>query len=272
VIDADTHPFGICPTRTARPSERDVPPPTCIRSALQETSDLTPSTLDSRLAPHTTYTYGMTRSRTTDGHPHAPPSVPLASRCARSRLPEGDVAAASAVQEANKCRWVAEGRRIVAREIGLTSGAVQRQLGGSQPRAGPSRPRTRRHGHGEPLRSSVDGRGSHLPRASARRRAMAGAGHGPGRTALARRRYRPDRHPWSDGGRRSGRCLRSATRESRLRACVVRQCRTRRSATNDRIDAFARRFDEAAVVVRRLERRSRRIGIKTGLTSTGSRQ
>ena len=51
----------------------------------------------------------------------------------RERLPANDVAAAYAVQDANTRRWVAEGRRIVGRKIGLTSLAVQQQLGVDQP-------------------------------------------------------------------------------------------------------------------------------------------
>ncbi|MCA0240936.1 MAG: fumarylacetoacetate hydrolase family protein [Proteobacteria bacterium] len=51
----------------------------------------------------------------------------------RERLPANDVAAAYAVQDANTRRWVAEGRRIAGRKIGLTSLAVQKQLGVDQP-------------------------------------------------------------------------------------------------------------------------------------------
>ena len=51
----------------------------------------------------------------------------------RERLPANDVAAAYAVQDVNTRRWVAEGRRIVGRKIGLTSLAVQKQLGVDQP-------------------------------------------------------------------------------------------------------------------------------------------
>src|SRR5437868_945460 len=49
----------------------------------------------------------------------------------RDELP--DVASAYAVQEANTRHWLAAGRRLVGRKIGLTSKAVQKQLGVDQP-------------------------------------------------------------------------------------------------------------------------------------------
>ncbi|MEV0784149.1 fumarylacetoacetate hydrolase family protein [Streptomyces sp. NPDC050423] len=51
----------------------------------------------------------------------------------RSLLPAGDIGAAYAVQRAYVERGVAAGRRPVGRKIGLTSPAVQRQLGVDQP-------------------------------------------------------------------------------------------------------------------------------------------
>ncbi len=51
----------------------------------------------------------------------------------REMLPEGAIDQAYAAQEFNTERWLAEGRKLVGRKIGLTSLAVQRQLGVSQP-------------------------------------------------------------------------------------------------------------------------------------------
>lgn len=51
----------------------------------------------------------------------------------RDRLAAGGIEAAYAVQEINTRRSLAAGRRLVGRKIGLTSVAVQRQLGVDQP-------------------------------------------------------------------------------------------------------------------------------------------
>ncbi|MFF6929534.1 2-keto-4-pentenoate hydratase [Streptomyces californicus] len=51
----------------------------------------------------------------------------------RSLLPEDDVEAAYAVQRLHVERGIAAGQRLVGRKIGLTSPAVQRQLGVDQP-------------------------------------------------------------------------------------------------------------------------------------------
>jgi len=51
----------------------------------------------------------------------------------RDRLAATDADAAYAIQELNTRAWLAEGRRLVGRKIGLTSLAVQAQLGVDQP-------------------------------------------------------------------------------------------------------------------------------------------
>ena len=61
-------------------------------------------------------------------HADGQPIAPL-----RERLAQADQAGAYAVQEANTQAWLASGRRLVGRKIGLTSLAVQAQLGVDQP-------------------------------------------------------------------------------------------------------------------------------------------
>ena len=51
----------------------------------------------------------------------------------RPQLAELDVDAAYAIQQDNTAHWQAEGRRLVGSKIGLTSRAVQRQLGVDRP-------------------------------------------------------------------------------------------------------------------------------------------
>jgi len=51
----------------------------------------------------------------------------------RTQLAELDVDAAYAIQQENTAHWQAEGRRLVGSKIGLTSRAVQNQLGVDRP-------------------------------------------------------------------------------------------------------------------------------------------
>jgi 2-keto-4-pentenoate hydratase len=51
----------------------------------------------------------------------------------RELIDAGDIEGAYAVQEANTLHWLGQGRRLVGRKIGLTSAAVQKQLGVDQP-------------------------------------------------------------------------------------------------------------------------------------------
>ncbi len=63
-----------------------------------------------------------------DAHERGIPCDPI-----RALLPDGEVDAAYAAQEINTTRWLEAGRRLVGRKIGLTSRAVQAQLGVDQP-------------------------------------------------------------------------------------------------------------------------------------------
>lgn len=51
----------------------------------------------------------------------------------RDEIPAGDVGAAYAIQKANTDDWLAAGRRLSGRKIGLTAKAVQKQLGVDEP-------------------------------------------------------------------------------------------------------------------------------------------
>ncbi|MGW1536937.1 2-keto-4-pentenoate hydratase [Streptomyces aureus] len=81
----------------------------------------------------------MTARESGDAVVKAAAALQEAARCGvpcapvRSLLPEADVETAYAVQRLHFERAVAEGRRPVGRKIGLTSPAVQHQLGVDQP-------------------------------------------------------------------------------------------------------------------------------------------
>jgi len=63
-----------------------------------------------------------------EAHQKGRPCAPV-----RELLPEGALDQAYAAQEVNTRRWLAAGRKLVGRKIGLTSIAVQTQLGVDQP-------------------------------------------------------------------------------------------------------------------------------------------
>jgi hypothetical protein len=54
-------------------------------------------------------------------------------RPVRDLIEADDIASAYAVQDSNTRLWIRQGRRLVGRKIGLTSHAVQKQLGVDQP-------------------------------------------------------------------------------------------------------------------------------------------
>ncbi len=58
----------------------------------------------------------------------APLMAPL-----RTRFDEGDVETAYAIQDVNTRRWLSEGRKLTGRKVGLTSVAVQQQIGVYEP-------------------------------------------------------------------------------------------------------------------------------------------
>ncbi len=63
-----------------------------------------------------------------EAHQNGQPCAPV-----RTLIGEGDADAAYAVQKINTDRWLVRGRRLAGRKIGLTSAAVQKQLGVDQP-------------------------------------------------------------------------------------------------------------------------------------------
>lgn len=70
----------------------------------------------------------MAAERLRRAHDTRRPCAPV-----RDLIGADDITSAYAVQEENTRSWLAEGRRIVGRKIGLTSLAVQKQLGVDQP-------------------------------------------------------------------------------------------------------------------------------------------
>lgn len=63
-----------------------------------------------------------------EAHQHGVPCKPV-----RELIGDTDADAAYAVQKLNTERWLVRGRRLVGRKVGLTSAAVQKQLGVDQP-------------------------------------------------------------------------------------------------------------------------------------------
>lgn len=78
------------------------------------------------MLPHDTIAALAARLR--DAEDKRLPIAPL-----RDEIPAGDGDSAYAIQQANVNHWCANGRRVIGRKIGLTSLAVQAQLGVDQP-------------------------------------------------------------------------------------------------------------------------------------------
>ena len=79
-------------------------------------------------APISTATVAAAAERIREAYRQRQPCAPV-----RDVLGVGDMTAAYAVQEVNTCQWLADGRRLVGRKIGLTSMAVQAQMGVAAP-------------------------------------------------------------------------------------------------------------------------------------------
>lgn len=73
-------------------------------------------------------TLATAAARLLAAHTSGQPCAPV-----RDLIPPGDLKSAYAVQDRNTTHWLAQGRRLVGRKIGLTSVAVQKQLGVDQP-------------------------------------------------------------------------------------------------------------------------------------------
>jgi 2-keto-4-pentenoate hydratase len=80
------------------------------------------------MTQHDPQTLKAAAERLREAHATRVPCAPV-----RELLDEHDVDAGYAVQELNTEHWLGEGRRLVGRKIGLTSSAVQSQLGVDQP-------------------------------------------------------------------------------------------------------------------------------------------
>jgi 2-keto-4-pentenoate hydratase len=78
--------------------------------------------------PATDVTIATAADRLWDAHVSGKSCAPV-----RELIGADDIAAAYAVQEHNTRRWLAQGRRLAGRKIGLTAKSVQRQLGVDEP-------------------------------------------------------------------------------------------------------------------------------------------